>query len=103
MISNIDREFPQFNPSGFGKRLQSARKALGITQEELAEQLHVDRNHVTRMERGFRVCSIDLLVEIAVLLDVSTDYLLVGTVTANIKKQAMLIAIEELGRIAQNL
>lgn len=92
-----------FDPCGFGKRLQSARKALSITQEELAESLCVDRNHITRMERGIRVCSIDLLVEMAALLDVSTDYLLVGTVTTNITKQSLLIAIEELNKIVQEL
>ncbi len=92
-----------FDPRGFGKRLQSARKALGITQEELAERLRVDRNHVTRMERGIRVCSIDLLVDVAVLLDVSTDYLLMGTVVTNSTKQKLLTALEELNKIAQNL
>ena len=53
-----------FDPAGFGERLQKARKASGLTQEGLAEKLAVDRNHVSRMERGTRVCSIDLLVEI---------------------------------------
>lgn len=75
-----------FDPRGFGRRLQSARKALGITQEELAESLCVGRNHITRMERGIRVCSIDLLVEISALLSVTTDYLLVGTATGGTAK-----------------
>jgi transcriptional regulator with XRE-family HTH domain len=92
-----------FGPCGFGKRLQSARKALGITQEELAERLHVDRNHITRMERGIRVCSIDLLVEISVALEVSTDYLLSGVIPNTTTKQSLLIAIEELNKIAQSL
>ena len=92
-----------FDPYRFGKRLQNARKARGITQEELAERLRVDRNHITRMERGIRVCSIDLLVEIAVLLDVSTDYLLAGTAPNSTRKQSLLIAIEELKKIVQDL
>lgn len=92
-----------FDPRGFGKRLQNVRKALGITQEDLAERLHVDRNHIARMERGIRVCSIDLLVEVAALLDVSTDYLLVGTATDITTKQKLLAAIEELNIIAQSL
>lgn len=92
-----------FDPFQFGKRLQNIRKAHGITQEELADRLSVDRNHITRMERGIRVCSIDLLVEVAALLDVSTDYLLVGTATDITTKQKLLAAIEELNRIAQSL
>lgn len=94
---------PHFDPLKFGKRLQNTRKALGITQEELAERLSVDRNHITRMERGIRVCSVDLLVELAVTLDVSTDYLLAGASSANMKKQALLIAVEELEKVAQTL
>lgn len=102
-MNDKNTSLPGFDPYGFGKRLQNVRKALGITQEELAAQLRVDCNHVSRMERGVRVCSIDLLVEIAALLDVSTDYLLVGAVTAGMKKQALLIAVEELNTIVQNL
>lgn len=57
-----------FDPRGFGKRLQNARKAYSITQDEFAERLRVGRNHITRMERGIRVYSIDLLIEISVAL-----------------------------------
>lgn len=94
---------PHFDPLKFGKRLQNTRKALGITQEELADRISVDRNHITRMERGIRVCSIDLLVELAAVLDVSTDYLLVGTVDTYTEKRALLVAIEKLGEIVQSL
>ena len=55
------------------------------------------------MERGARVCSIDLLIEIAALLDVSTDYLLVETISNTTTKQSLLIAIEELNKIVQDL
>lgn len=102
-MNDIKASSQGFDPRSFGKRLQVARKAFGITQEELAERLCVDRNHVTRMERGVRVCSIDLLVEIAVLLDVSTDYLLVGSVPNTTTKQSLLIAIEELKRIVKDM
>jgi len=93
----------KFDPYSFGKRLRCARKALGITQEELAEKLRVDRNHITRMERGIRVCSIDLLVDMAAILNVSTDYLLIGVVTTSAAKQKLLTAIEELRKIARSL
>lgn len=53
-----------FDPYSFGKRLQNLRKACGVTQEELAVRLCVDRGHIARIERGSRACSIDLLVEI---------------------------------------
>lgn len=94
---------PHFDPFTFGKRLQDARKLRGITQEELAERISVDRNHITRMERGIRVCSIDLLVEMASALGVSTDYLLLGTTATNIAKSELLAVIEQLSEIAQHL
>ncbi len=103
MISDTDRAIPRFNPCEFGKRLQKARKDFNITQEELAERLCVDRNHITRMERGIRVCSIDLLVEISVALEVSTDYLLTGETSSMVIKRKLLAVIEQLNQIAQNL
>lgn len=92
-----------FNPIEFGKRLQIARKALGVTQEELADSISVDRNHITRMERGIRVCSIDLLVELAAALEVSTDYLLMGASSAETAKKRLLTTIDQLTQIAQSL
>lgn len=50
-----------FDPIEFGKRLQTSRKIAGITQEELANSLSVDRNTIGRIERGIRSCSFDLL------------------------------------------
>ncbi|MCD8117216.1 MAG: helix-turn-helix transcriptional regulator [Oscillospiraceae bacterium] len=60
-------------------RLQSARKMRGITQEELSSRLGLSgKQHISRIERGERSCSIDLLVELSYALHVSTDYLLKG-------------------------
>lgn len=92
-----------FDPFTFGKRLQNVRKSHGITQEELAERISVDRNHITRMERGIRVCSIDLLVEMASALGVSTDYLLLGATPTNNAKNELLTVIEQLSEIAHRL
>lgn len=103
MTTAKDTGGPHFDPLEFGKRLQNTRKALGITQEELADRISVDRNHITRMERGIRVCSIDLLVELAAALEVSTDYLLVGTSSSDAAKKKLLSAIEQLTQIARSL
>ena len=61
-----------------GNRITERRKGLGWTQEELAEIVGVDKQHISRIERGSRACSIDLLVILASTLHVSTDYLLMG-------------------------
>lgn len=103
MTNNSKVELLRFNPKNFGMRLRNARNALGITQEELAEMLCVERTHIARMEIGKRVCSVDLLVEMAMVLEVSTDYLLVEPTTNATAKQKLLIAIRQLNEIVQNL
>ena len=67
-----------FNQYAFGKRLKECRTLIDMTQEELAEIVGVDKQHISRIERGSRACSIDLLVILASTLHVSTDYLLMG-------------------------
>lgn len=68
-----------FDLTEFGKRLHDIRVFRGLTQEELANKLgDINKQHISRMERGVNACSIDLLVELSCALGVSTDYLLTG-------------------------
>ena len=67
-----------FNQVEFGKRLQECRKLQKMTQEELTEQIGVEKQHISRIERGVSACSIDLLPMLSATLCVSTDYLLMG-------------------------
>ena len=67
-----------FNQYSFGRRLKECRELIGMTQEELAQMVGVEKQHISRIERGSRACSIDLLVILASTLHVSTDYLLTG-------------------------
>jgi len=59
----------------FGKRLAKVRKERGYTQEKLAEALGVHWNTIAKIESGMRKPSIELLVKIAELLNISIDYL----------------------------
>ena len=93
-----------FNQVEFGQRMKEARKLAGMTQEELAEVLGIDKNHVSRLERGAKACSIDLLVEISGVLRVSTDYLLTGkSIDREMMRTQVLSVISQLSLIAQNL
>lgn len=92
-----------FNGIEFGKRIQKARKAVGFTQEQLANSLSVDRNTIGRMERGLRSCSFDLLVEICCVLNVSSDYLLMGKEGSVYTNVDLLEAVAKLNQIVQNL
>ena len=83
-----------FDQVEFGKRLQECRRARGITQEKLAEEIgFASKQHISRMERGIEACSLDALVELSGLLRVSTDYLLMGTVQDEGKMKAELLSV----------
>jgi len=59
-------------------RVRAQRTALGLTQEELAGELGVTHQHISRIEAGQAVPSLDLLVGLAERLGVTCDYLLTG-------------------------
>ena len=61
-----------------GKRIQSRRKQLGLTQEHLAEQMNVSIQMVSNLERGNKAIRIDNLIKLCSILHVSTDYILTG-------------------------
>lgn len=55
------------------------RKKRNMTQLQLAEYLnYTTERQLQRIERGETGCSIDKLMEIAQILETSTDYLLFG-------------------------
>mgnify|MGYP004509511661 CR=1 FL=1 len=60
----------------FGKRLQQLRKQQGFTQQQMADKLDVVLRSYQRYEADDFEPSLDVLVKIADILDVSTDYLL---------------------------
>ncbi len=60
----------------FGTNLTAARKAKGLSQEELADKLNVSRQTIYKWETGVTYPDIDKLCDIAKCLEVSTAYLL---------------------------
>lgn len=55
------------------------RKRSNLTQYQLAECLdYANERQLQRIENGTTACSVDKLMEIAQILDVSTDFLLFG-------------------------
>lgn len=61
-----------------GMRIKELRKMHGHTQEELAEQLGISAGHMGKIETGTKGVSIDLMVVISALFNVSLDYLILG-------------------------
>ena len=60
----------------FSEKLKKARTDAGYTQEELADLLAVSRAAVAKWESGRGMPDVENLKALAVLLDVSVDYLL---------------------------
>ena len=59
-----------------GSKIQQLRKQKGMTQESLAEQLHVSRQALSKWELGSSVPDIDNIILLSDYFQVTTDYLL---------------------------
>ncbi|WP_313526956.1 helix-turn-helix domain-containing protein [Anaerotignum sp.] len=59
-----------------GEKIQQLRKASGISQEQLAEQLNVSRQSVSKWELNQAVPEINKVIMISELFSISTDELL---------------------------
>ena len=78
-----------------GKRIQQLRKTKGLTQEQFAVKLNISDRYLGKIERGEGTASIDLLVEVAISLNTTLDFLILGVLdtprerelNAQIKKQ----------------
>lgn len=65
-----------------GKRILDRRKQLRMTQEELAEAAKITPQTVSSAELGKKALRPENIIKISMALNVSTDYLLCGSVTA---------------------
>lgn len=58
-----------------GKKIAILRKENSMTQEQLAEKLSITVKHCSSVERGLSSLSLEKLIYVADLFDVSLDYL----------------------------
>ena len=58
-----------------GLRIKEKRTKLGITQEKLAEKISVSPSYISEIERGSSICSLQVLIDIADILELNLDYL----------------------------
>lgn len=66
-----------------GQRIAERRGYLKIKQHQLAEQLGISNNHLSSIERGKEKPSLDLFIDICNALQVTPDYLIMGTMRSN--------------------
>ena len=67
----------------FSENLQYYRKQNNMKQGDLAKILNTSRQAISAYEGGKRTCSIDMLLKIADLFEISTDDLLIKDNTGN--------------------
>lgn len=67
------------NSTKVGTFIMNRRKALGLTQQQLAEKLKVSFQAVSKWENGTTYPNIEILYDLAILLDVTVDEILLGS------------------------
>lgn len=72
----------------FPEILRMLREKQGYSQKQLADVLHVSKNSVSHYELGVCMPSIEVIVSIAEIFDVSLDYLL-GRSNVNLSKRLL--------------
>ena len=65
-----------------GSRIKMRRKELHIKQAELAETLEISNNHMSSIENGRQKPSLDTFIRLCDCLNVTPDYLLLGSMHA---------------------
>ncbi len=80
-----------FDYVSLGSRIRKIRKQVGMTQEQLAEACDLSTAHIGHIERGTRAASIETLMTISKVLNISTDYMLLDVDLTNSKKFSDLI------------
>ena len=68
-----------YNIKETASRIRDLRKTYHYTQEQAAEWLQIDRRTLSNIETAKKGCSVDMLLRIAEVYDVTLDYLLLGS------------------------
>jgi transcriptional regulator with XRE-family HTH domain len=59
-----------------GQAIRRARKAVGISQEELAFEAQIDRTYVSQLENGHKSPTVDVLFRICPVLGLAASELI---------------------------
>lgn len=68
------------------EKITYLRKQNGWSQEQLAEQLNVSRQSISKWESGASIPDLDRILKLSKLFDVSTDYLLKDEIEEDISE-----------------
>lgn len=77
----------KINYSKLGLRISQRRRELNIRQKHLSKIISVSSNHMSNIENGHSIPSLETFVKICEALEITPDYLLLGNLrTKNIPK-----------------
>jgi len=76
-----------YDPAATGERIQNLRKDREVTQEQLAIDLNISDRYMRNLEKGEKVPSVDLFVELRERFGSSLDYIVLG-VSASQREQS---------------
>ena len=60
----------------FADKLIRLRKQAGLSQEELASELNISRQSVSKWEQAQSIPDLDEIIQLSTFFNVSTDYLI---------------------------
>lgn len=69
------------NKELIGKRIKHRRKIAGLSQEQLAEQINLSKNHISSIECGKSMLTTKSLIALCNILGGTPDYYLIGEIT----------------------
>ncbi|WP_312635145.1 helix-turn-helix transcriptional regulator [Oscillibacter sp.] len=69
----MKREVIKYDFKTFGQAIKAARKAKGISRNQLADQMHIAPRYIASIENSGQHPSLQIFYELVTLLDVSVD------------------------------
>ena len=61
-----------------GERISVQRNKLGLKQQDIYDKMSISQNHYSRVENGHVGISVEKLIQLSDILNISIDYILTG-------------------------
>ncbi len=76
MLSRYVKPWIIFVMNRLGEKLRNLRKRQSLSQEQLSNMIGISQRHVSGIERGEKVPSLEILLKISRIFNVSSDQLI---------------------------
>lgn len=79
----MNRKKETYNRIAVGERIRQKRILIGLSQDELAEQIDRAPKYISDIERGICGMSIETMIAFSHQLDIPLDYMMFGKISEN--------------------